>query len=106
MKILVPIFSLILTLLSADKLNFVAQLLHIPEPLSFNQFSKNNQIPEEFARLIKLKGAKQTNLLVSIKPKAKKISAKKLKTAVNGDVSILSIPIEITNSSSQTISMK
>jgi hypothetical protein len=61
--------------------------------------------PEEFAGLIKLKAGKQTNYKVTIKPKATKISARKLKTAINGDISVLSIPVEIKNSSSQTISM-
>jgi hypothetical protein len=61
--------------------------------------------PTEFARLIKLKGVKLTNLDITIKPKAFKIAVRKLKTAINGDTSILSIPVEITNSSSQTISM-
>lgn len=61
--------------------------------------------PKEFARLIKLKGVKRTNLDIKIKPKAFKFAFRKLKTAINGDTSILSIPVEITNSSSQTISM-
>ncbi len=61
--------------------------------------------PEVFARVIKSKAVKQTNYNITVIPKATKISAKKLKTAINGDISVLSIPVEIRNSSSQTISM-
>lgn len=59
---------------------------------------------EAFERLLKIKGVNRTASDITIQLKTTKISARKL-SSVNGEANVLSIPIEITNSSAQTISM-
>ena len=97
-------FSSIVILAFGAVINLTPNLLNIPSVLSNNQSIEKNQATEAFTELVNSKKAKKTNSDITIKPKATKITARKLKS-VNGEVSVLSIPVEITNSSSQTINM-